>query len=262
VGKQVVRGADSEYGLTLVTGAASGIGAAVASALVEAGGRVAGLDLDERSLQALARELGPAFVPHRIDLTDEAMVNEAVEHIEDRLGAIQGLVHAAGALLSGALCDSNARRSQLRRLFEVNLESCWLLARAVGPRMARRGGGAIVTVASNAASTPRIGLGLYCASKAASVMLTRCLGLELAGTGVRCNVVSPGSTDTPMLEELLQGASKQALIDGDPRAFRLGIPLGRVARARDVAEVVLFLLSERSRHVTMQELRVDGGATL
>ncbi len=254
--------ADSEYGLTLVTGAASGIGAAVARALLGEGGRVAALDLDEAALHARARELGPDFVPYPLDVTDEAAVGAAVERIEARHGAILGLVNAAGMLLTGALCDPSLERQRLRRLFEVNFEGCWLIARAVAPRMAERRRGAIVTVASNAASTPRAGLGLYCASKAACAMLTRCLGLELAGAGVRCNVVSPGSTDTPMLEGLLQGTPPRALIDGDPRAFRLGIPLGRIASARDVAEVVLFLLSDRARQITMQELRVDGGATL
>jgi 2,3-dihydro-2,3-dihydroxybenzoate dehydrogenase len=255
-------GSERDYGLTLVTGAASGIGASVATALIAAGGRVAALDLAGSALADRAKELGSAFVPYPTDVSDERSVHDAVERIESRQGPVQGLVHAAGMLTAGELFSSGCDRNALRRSLEVNFESTWLLARALGPRMAGRRRGSIVTVASNAASTPRLGLGLYCASKAASAMLTRCLGLELARAGVRCNVVSPGSTDTPMLEELLNGTPRQALIDGDPRSFRLGIPLGRVASPEDVAEVVLFLLSERARHVTMQEIRVDGGATL
>ncbi|MGH3239893.1 MAG: SDR family oxidoreductase, partial [Spirillospora sp.] len=105
---------------------------------------------------------------------------------------------------------------------------------------------------------PRGGMAAYAASKAAAAHLTRCLGLEMAPHGVRCNIVSPGSTDTPMLRALGAGD----VIAGDAAAFRTGIPLGRIAAPADIAEAVLFLLSERARHITMHELYVDGGAAL
>jgi Enoyl-(Acyl carrier protein) reductase len=108
----------------------------------------------------------------------------------------------------------------------------------------------------------------YAASKAAVAAFTRCLGLELAAHGTRCNVVSPGSTDTPMLRALpaLATGSADTLLDaciaGAPERFRVGIPLGRVAQPADIAEAVLFLLTDRARHITVQELIIDGGATL
>jgi 2,3-dihydro-2,3-dihydroxybenzoate dehydrogenase len=248
--------------VTIVTGAASGIGAAVAEALIALGGRVAAVDLDESGLAERAACLGSSFVAHALDVRDEALVTAAVERIETEQGPIRGLVHAAGSLWMGELCAPSTARTTLRQLLEVHVESLWVFAHAVVPHLVRHGGGAIVTVASNAAGTPRSGMGFYCASKAASVMLTRCLGLELARQGVRCNVVSPGSTQTPMLERMVGDGSAQRVIDGDPQSFRLGIPLGRVASPADVADAVVFLLSERSRHITLQELRVDGGATL
>lgn len=249
-------------GVTIVTGAASGIGAAVAAALIERGGRVAAIDIDEPGLAERAAALGHAFVGHAVDIRDEALVVDAIQRIAAEQGPVRGLVHAAGSLWVGELCAATTERSALRHLLEVHVESLWVLAHAVVPYMVRHGGGAIVTVASNAAGTPRSGMGFYCASKAASAMLTRCLGLELARQGVRCNVVSPGSTQTPMLERMLGDGPAQRLIDGDPQRFRLGIPLGRVATPADVANAVVFLLSERSRHITLQELRIDGGATL
>jgi 2,3-dihydro-2,3-dihydroxybenzoate dehydrogenase len=243
----------------LVTGAASGIGAAVTRALVDRGANVAAFDRHAGRLGELPRALGARVTPHEVDVTDERAVSRAVEAVESQ-GPIFGLVCAAGVLVRGTLLSDELNSTAFRHALSVNLEGVWLTARAVARGMVARGQGSIVTVSSNAASTPRIGLGAYCASKAAATMLTRCLGLELAQHGVRCNVVSPGSTDTPMLQSLL-GAETESAVAGDPASFRLGIPLGRVALPEDVAEAVIFLLSGRSRHITLHDLRIDGGAT-
>jgi 2,3-dihydro-2,3-dihydroxybenzoate dehydrogenase len=241
--------------VVIVTGAASGIGAAVVQLLVARGARVSAWDI-----QPAAPVEGVLHC--RVDVTDERRVNEALEATERELGPVTALVNAAGVLSQASLLSHETTLEELRRLFSVNVEAVWIVSRAVGTRMIERRRGAIVTVASNAGTVPRIGLGAYCASKAAAAMLTRCLGLELSRHGVRCNVVSPGSTDTPMLRSMLGDTGTNAAVTGNPAAFRLGIPLGRVAEARDVAEAVLFLLSERARHITLQDLRVDGGATL
>jgi 2,3-dihydro-2,3-dihydroxybenzoate dehydrogenase len=242
--------------VALVTGAASGIGEETARALATLGARVAALDVDA---QGLARVALSGAMPFRVDVTDAQQVEDAVARIEAELGPPELLVHGAGVLVRGALANLEARA--LQSTLAVNVEGVWNVTRAVARSMVREGRGAIVTVSSNAGNTPRMELGPYCASKAAATMLTRCFGLELASHGIRCNVVSPGSTDTPMLRDMLGGTSSERLVRGDLASFRLGIPLGRIADARDVTEVVLFLLSSRARHVTMQDLTVDGGAT-
>ncbi len=239
----------------IVTGGASGIGAAVVELLLSRGDRVSAWDVQ-------LADAGSGALYRNVDVTDARAVAEALELTERELGPVTALVNAAGVLCRASLLDPALTLGELRRLFAVNVEGVWLVSRAVGARMLERRRGAIVTVASNAGKVPRIGLGAYCASKAAAAMLTRCLGLELSRHGVRCNVVSPGSTATPMLRALLGDADEAAVIAGDAAAFRLGIPLGRVAEARDVAEAVLFLISERAKHITLQELHVDGGATL
>jgi 2,3-dihydro-2,3-dihydroxybenzoate dehydrogenase len=103
----------------------------------------------------------------------------------------------------------------------------------------------------------------YAASKAAAVAFTRCLGLEVARYGIRCNVVAPGSTDTPMLHSMWRDETGRArTIGGQLETYRVGIPLGRLARPSDVADAVAFLLSDQAAQITMHTLTVDGGATL
>jgi 2,3-dihydro-2,3-dihydroxybenzoate dehydrogenase len=103
----------------------------------------------------------------------------------------------------------------------------------------------------------------YGASKAAAASFTKTLALELAGRGVRCNVVEPGSTDTPMLRSMWHDEQgPQRTLAGNPQEFRLGIPLGKLAQPSDIADAVIFLLSDMAGHITMHELCVDGGAAL
>jgi 2,3-dihydro-2,3-dihydroxybenzoate dehydrogenase len=129
--------------------------------------------------------------------------------------------------------------------------------------MVPRRRGAVVTVASNAARTARVDMAAYAASKAAVTAYTKCLALDVAEYGIRCNLVAPGSTDTPMLTSLWAGAdAARSSVEGVPGAYRVGIPLGRLARPSDVADAVLFLLSDRAAHITMHDLTVDGGAAL
>ncbi|MFE6993304.1 SDR family oxidoreductase, partial [Streptomyces pharetrae] len=145
----------------------------------------------------------------------------------------------------------------------VNTSGVFFTSRAVVNRMVPRRRGAIVTIASNAAGTARTEMSAYAASKAAATMFTKCLGLEVAKHGIRANLVAPGSTDTPMLSSMWQDeSSARASIEGVPDAYRVGIPLGRLARPEDVAEAVVFLLSDKAAHITMHDLTVDGGAAL
>ncbi|OXM54051.1 2,3-dihydro-2,3-dihydroxybenzoate dehydrogenase [Amycolatopsis alba] len=240
--------------VALVTGGARGIGAAVVDGLAKAGAIVAAVDLTEGP----SRDGVTSFVA---DVGDPAAVARVVDEVERGLGPIGIGVSVAGVLKPGSVCETSDE--DWAATFAVNSTGVFTVLREISRRMLPRRSGVLVTVGSNAAGVPRTGMAAYAASKAAATMLTRCLGLELAGSGIRCNIVSPGSTDTDMQRLLWtdeNGADR--VIAGNQEQYRVGIPLGRMAEPADIADAVLFLASERARHITMQNLYVDGGATL
>jgi 2,3-dihydro-2,3-dihydroxybenzoate dehydrogenase len=250
--------------VAVVTGAAQGIGEAVARLLAQQGAIVAAVDIREDQLDQLVTELrsqGHQATACPVDISNHQSVEDAVQCIEKTLGPIGILVNAAGVLYTGAV--SELRDEEWTRTFDVNTHGVFYMSRAVVRSMAERQSGAIVTVGSNASGVPRMHMSAYVASKAASTMFTKCLALEYASDHIRCNIVSPGSTDTDMQRALWadeQGA--RAVIAGSPQAYRLGIPLNRLALPADIADSVLFLVSDQARHITMHNLCVDGGATL
>jgi 2,3-dihydro-2,3-dihydroxybenzoate dehydrogenase len=250
--------------LALVTGAGRGIGAAVVTALVEEGVRVVATDLDRAGVETLAGTHGERVTARPLDVTDAVAVEALVAETESALGPLDIAVNVAGILRGGPVVGLSDE--DWAATFAVNTTGVFHVSRAAARRMAGRGRGSIVTVASNAAGIPRAGLAAYAASKAAAVMFTKCLGLEVARQGVRCNTVSPGSTMTDMQRALWtageEEASARRVIEGDPASYRTGIPLGRIADPSDVADAVVFLASDRARHITMHDLYVDGGATL
>ncbi|CAO3429835.1 2,3-dihydro-2,3-dihydroxybenzoate dehydrogenase [Azospirillum endophyticum] len=241
-----------------VTGANQGIGRAVADLFHERGATVIAFD----------RRWDDDARPYRrttLDIADAAAVTLTCGALQQEGVRIDVLVNVAGILRMAAIEETSD--DDWRDSFAVNVAGPFHLMRALAPAFKAQAGGAIVSVSSNAAHVPRIGMAAYGASKAALTSLTMTLGLELAPYGVRCNVVSPGSTDTPMQRALWSDADCEAdgaarTIRGNPALHRLGIPLGKLAEPRDVAETVLFLASPAAGHITLADLLVDGGATL
>lgn len=250
--------------VALVTGASQGIGKEVALSLAERGVFVAAADQNQKGLLELEAELeqkdlqGSGFAA---DVGDSAAVDQLIADVEREIGSIDMLVNVAGVLRTGLI--HSLSDEDWEKTFSVNSTGVFNVSRAVARRMVPRRTGAIVTVGSNAAAVPRMQMAAYAASKAAALMFTKCLGLELAEYNIRCNIVSPGSTDTPMQRSLWQGEeAAQVVIEGSLETFKTGIPLGKLASPADIADAVVFLLSDGARHITMHDLRVDGGATL
>ncbi|EAB9927192.1 2,3-dihydro-2,3-dihydroxybenzoate dehydrogenase [Salmonella enterica subsp. enterica] len=237
-----------------VTGAGKGIGYATALAFVDAGARVIGFDRE------FTQENYP-FATEVMDVADAAQVAQVCQRVLQKTPRLDVLVNAAGILRMGATDALSV--DDWQQTFAVNVGGAFNLFSQTMAQFRRQQGGAIVTVASDAAHTPRIGMSAYGASKAALKSLALIVGLELAGCGVRCNVVSPGSTDTDMQRTLwVSEDAEQQRIRGFGEQFKLGIPLGKIARPQEIANTILFLASDLASHITLQDIVVDGGSTL
>ncbi|EAW1752960.1 2,3-dihydro-2,3-dihydroxybenzoate dehydrogenase [Salmonella enterica subsp. enterica serovar Choleraesuis] len=237
-----------------VTGAGKGIGYATALAFVDAGARVIGFDRE------FTQENYP-FATEAMDVADAGQVAQVCQRVLQKTPRLDVLVNAAGILRMGATDALSV--DDWQQTFAVNVGGAFNLFSQTMAQFRRQQGGAIVTVASDAAHTPRIGMSAYGASKAALKSLALTVGLELAGCGVRCNVVSPGSTDTDMQRTLwVSEDAEQQRIRGFGEQFKLGIPLGKIARPQEIANTILFLASDLASHITLQDIVVDGGSTL
>ncbi|MFC9475614.1 SDR family oxidoreductase [Nocardia sp. NPDC056952] len=255
---------ESRGRIVVVTGAAGGIGAAIAARFAGEAGVLSLWDRDPAVHKVAADLTARSAHGIELDVSDGAQVQAAFDRLTTEFGTPDVVVHAAGLMVGGSALELDPQ--DWARCLTVNATGTMLVTQRAAAEMVRAGRGAIVVVSSNAAATPRVAMAAYGAAKAAATAFTRSLALQVAPFGVRVNLVSPGSTDTPMLREMFGGtvddAAENALLDGDPSVYRLGIPLRRIAAPADIAGSVHFLASEDARHITMHDLRVDGGATL
>lgn len=255
-------------GVALVTGAARGIGAAAVRALLAAGWQVVAVDsvADDpalpyrlgtpEELEAL-RPLGALVV--RADVRDAAALGEAVALAENRFGGLDAAVACAG-VIAGGVPQWELDPAAEQAVLQVDLGGVLNLARAAVPALLRRRqprAGRFIAVASAAATRGLPQLAAYCAAKAGVVGLVRALAVELGGSGVTANAVSPGSTDTPILAESarLYGLS-------DAAEFAAQQPHGRLLEPAEVAAVIAFLAGPGSSGMTGAVVPVDGGLAL
>ena len=246
--------------VALVTGAASGLGAASARRLAAEGAKVLLTDVAADAGHGVAEEIADtggavAFEPH--DVTSEADWARVVGAAVERFGRLDILVNNAG--VSGGLQElMTLELDTWRRVLAVNLDGVFLGMRQAGPAIAKAGGGSIINISSILGKVGMAGAGAYCASKGGVALLTKAAALEWAPLGIRVNSVHPGFIETPMVVGALQQAENanemRDMIISRHALARLGAP-------NEIGDAVLFLASDESSFMTGAELVVDGGYT-
>lgn len=250
-----MRAMQREYSglVAVVTGAASGIGLAVARGLLARGASVAFADRDERGLEtAIAGPFRRRAYPIVVDVTSEPAVDRLFASVAKKFGQLHALVNSAGVVISAPV-DTTASNDWHRAL-SVNLTGSFLCSRAAARAMKPLGGGRIVNISSHSGTLGSAGRAAYAASKGGLNALTRAAAVDLAAHGITVNAVAPGPVETPLVTRT-HGKSRR-------RAWAERLPLGRYTQADEIAAAVLFLLSSGAAQITGQVIPVDGGFSI
>jgi len=239
--------------VVLVTGAARGIGAAIAHRFAREGASLLITDADEAGARQVAADIGSGAAGHAHDVTSETEWEAVAAWVLEAHGRVDVLVNNAGVFLAARLHETSLE--DFRRVQEVNQVGVFLGMRTIAPAMAARGSGSIINVSSVAGLMGTPYLTAYAAGKWAVRGMTKVVAKELAASGVRVNSVHPGQIDTDM--HARQRERTPELI----ARLEAGVPVGRIGDPREVADAALFLAADESRYVTGSELVIDGGVS-
>jgi NAD(P)-dependent dehydrogenase (short-subunit alcohol dehydrogenase family) len=245
--------------VVIVTGAAHGIGQAVAAAFIGEGATVYGLDVDRRGLELTGEALtanGGRFIALKADVSDAQDVSSSVQQVLGATQRIDVLVNNAGINMGKRIGELEI--ADWDRVFDTNLKSVYLMCRAVWPAFERQRSGNIINVASVMGQVGGVGAPAYCSTKAGIIMLSRCLAKDGAPHGIRVNSVCPGYIDTPIMDRVLDAMPDPAKARSE---LRSRMPMGRLGRADEIGAAILFLASSDAGYISGTELTIDGAVT-
>lgn len=239
--------------VALVTGGASGMGAAFARIIVRDGGKIAICDLDEDQGQAMVDELGSANATFtRCDVSEESEMNAFVDGAASHFGKVDAMFNNAGIAGMGSTTDLDVET--FLNVMRVDLHSVFFGCKAALRHMLPAGKGAFVNNASISGMRGDYGMTAYNTAKGAVINYTRALAVDFASKGIRANTVCPGTIDTPLFAGLKEVPS---VFD----KFIAAVPAGRIGQPQEVAEVVAFLLTDKASYLTGAVIPIDGGVT-
>lgn len=251
--KSLPKFCDLKGKVAVVTGAAKGMGRADSLKLAGAGAKVVLCDIDVAGCQLVADEIkkmrGEAIVV-KCDISKKADIDSVVAETLKKFTKIDILVNNAGIYPSEPFLQMS--EANFAKVIDVNLKGSFMMAQACAKEMVKQKSGSIINIASIAAIKGFPGLSHYCASKGGMVMMSKVMAVELAGLGIRVNVVDPGAIDTPGTHTMeMKAEDKQAMVGG--------VPMKRWGTAEEIANAVLFLASDESSYMTGSVMVVDGG---
>jgi NAD(P)-dependent dehydrogenase (short-subunit alcohol dehydrogenase family) len=240
--------------VALVTGASRGIGRAIAEAFVREGARVVICGRKQETIDAVAREMGPAVTPVACHVGREEQLRALVERAIAEHGRIDVLANNAATNIAQGSC-LQLTSAHFDKMMEINLKSAFLLTGLVAPGMCERGAGSIINIASIAGIRPQFESLLYSTTKAALIMMTKSYALELGPKGVRVNAIAPGLVETALSEYFWKDEQRQG-------AHLARQPVKHIGQPGEIAEVAVLLASDRGSYITGQTYVVDGGFLL
>lgn len=251
-----------ENKVVFVTGAAGGIGKAVAGVFAGYGATVIAADIDEAGAKRTADSFiakGLKSMAVRVDVSDRESVQKGVDAAVAAFGTIHILANCAGIAIQTMLEDIT--EAEYDRLYAINTRGVFYCCRAVLPLLKKNGGGKIVTISSNNSRLGEVANGVYCSTKSAVSMLTLCMGLEWAKYNINVNAIGPGIVNTEMLDKAIVRFSN--MMGGSPEEYRKqwteSIPMKRLCRPEEIGELAAFLASDKSDYISGVTINIDGG---
>ena len=248
--------------VAIVTGAASGIGKAIATAFAGEGARVAIADIDLDAAQAAAKQIGASAYAVRVDVSSRASAEAMADDVEQKLGPLDILVNNAG--VSYIVPFLECSEDTWDKTININLKGAFNCSQAALKRMAARKSGVIINMSSQSGKNGASHYTAYCASKFGIIGLTQSLAVEFAGQGIRVNALCPGIVFTPLWDKMIVAYAKKRNMKPEEVKpyFEKRIPLGRLCTEKDVADMAVFIASDKASYITGQSLNISGGAIM